>query len=242
MTFREWLIREAGSNVRNKATGGSGIDQSVLHGYAAQFGRPDTPGPIKKGIDAAVTGVGKGVAAGLARRGLEVQAAPGLLPTPGGGEKAGFKSMTLLLQTPKYTHNGNVMDEGSGWNFDSAGFIKKIVEDKSISQKIRLDYKNKNEFVNGQYHPLHKIQGEDGNENWSYDMQKAKQFTRALMVKLMVESPPPKGLTQEEREMYNIYSPEPHSEKVERQGGIYYMVSVFKFNRNKNAPELLGGE
>lgn len=242
MTFREWLIREAGSNVRNTPSANSGIDRSVLHGYAAQFGRPDTPGPIKKGIDAAVTGIGAGVSAGLSRRGLEIQASPDVLPPDMRTEKSEFRSMTFLLQTPKYTHNGNVMDDGSGWNFDSAGFIKKIVEDKYISQKIRLEYKSKDEFKNGQYHPLHKIQGEDGNEIWSYDVQKAKEFTRALMVKMMVESPPPDGFTEEERGMYNIYSPEIPNERVEQQGGIYYMVSVFKFNKNKKAPELLGGE
>lgn len=234
MTFREWLIREAGSNVRNKATGGSGIDQSVLHGYAAQFGRPDTPGPIKKGIDAAVTGVGKGVAAGLDRRGLDVQASPSVLPPEmGGNEEFVFKDANLLLQTPLFSHNNTVQDIGRGINFESSGFIKRIVDIAGISEKIRLVYDN-NKIDDGLFHPLYR----DKEDSWNYDVQKAKEFTRALMIKLMVENPPPKGFTQEERETYEILSPEIQGEQVKGM----YMISVFKFKKKKNAPEILKGD
>lgn len=242
MTFKEWLIKEAGTNVRNRATRNSGIDQSVLHGYAAQFGRPDTPSPVQKGIDATVTGVGKGVAAGLDRRGLEVQASPDVLGVPKTSDNFGFKDANLVLQTPLRNHNNTVVDEGRGLNFDSSGFFRKVMENPNISaEKIRFVY-NSPEINDGKYHPLYR-RDEEGNWNadgeWNYDTQKAKQFTRALMLKIINESPAPRGFTEEEREMYDIYSPEVVGEQI---NGMY-MVSVFKFKKKKNAPEILkGGE
>lgn len=236
MNFRDWLATE-GLKTRNKPTDSSVIDRSVLHGYAAQFGRPDTPGPIKKGVDSLVTGIGAGIASGLDRAGLVVQPTGSVLGMPQGQEKVGFKSSSLIIQIPVYAENGSYKNIGNSLPFGSANLIKKVVDSRSGEvdpRRIRMDYKGGDEYRNdGKYVPLKPRK--DGGYN--YDIQYAKEFTRALMMIGLMSSPPPKGFTEQEREMYDIYKPEIAAEEIRG----HHLVTVFRFKKHKDAPEMLKG-
>lgn len=233
MTFREWLALESGKQTRNRATNSNVIDRSVLHGYAAQFGRPDTPGPAKKGLNALVTGIGAGVASGLERRGLVVQPTGDVLGPPGGEEKFGVKHAHLLLQVPVYSHNENDIDDGNSFSLESSGYINKVAN-KVDPNMVRREYKAGDKINDGKYHPLYRL--EDGRYN--YDLDRAKRFTRALMIRDMIASQPPHGFSDKERAMYDIYNPEVGAEEVRGR----HLVTVFKFKKRKDVPEMLKGE
>lgn len=230
MTFREWLALEAGSPTRNRATDNSVIDRSVLHGYAAQFGRPDTPGPVKKGINALVAGIGAGVASGLDRRGLVVQPTGDVLGPPGSNENFGVKHAHLLLQVPIFSHNENPINFGDSLSLDSSGYIGKVVN-KAESRRIRREYKSGEEITDGRYHPLYKME----DDKYNYDPEQAKRFTRGLMIRSMIDSG---AFDDKEKAIYDIYSPEVGAEEV-RSG---HLITVFKFKKRKDVPEMLKGE
>lgn len=97
-----------------------------------------------------------------------------------------------------------------------------------------MDYKGGDEYRNdGKYIPL--TRKEDG--RYTHDIQQAKDFTRALMMIDLVKSPPPKGFTEQEREIYDIYKPEIAAEEIRG----YHLVTVFRFKKHKDAPEMLKG-
>jgi hypothetical protein len=220
MNFREWLeFTEDRASVRNvpSSRGGSrpAMNQGFLRGSATTWGHTDSPDPLEKGVTAVATGVGSSIRKSLEDdAGLVVQGVGRIMGPPGMEEEMGAEYNYLPIQIPVWTHNKQQREFPIG-SIDSDRIYKDILK-ADVMDKIRSVNgpagMDKGVDMDGRFTLL----SQDDEGNWNFDQAKAKQFTRALIYRMVRE-----GLAPDKREMYDLDAmPEIVGEELSEDGRV----------------------
>lgn len=231
MTFKEWIrLSETKSSVRYRPTGGA-LNTGFLRGSAASYGHTDAPDPLEKGLTSIGTGLGSSLRKSLEDdTGLVVQGVGRMMSPPSNEEDVNAHYNFLPLQLPQYTHNKNQIVLNR-INLNSNRMFKDVmnINDANIRQ-VSGDYgMEKGAEMEGAFTLLY----EDENGKLNGDYNQAKQFTTALIYRLIVDGLKSSG----EIEKYNVDKMEVIGEEVSDEG---VLLVWFRFEE-KDMPQTMKG-
>lgn len=233
MNFKKWIkLSETKSSVRYKPSGGA-LNQGFLRGSAATYGHTDSPDPLEKAGTAVVSGLGSSLRSSLENdSGLVVQGVGRILSPPEQEENTEAHYNYLPLQLPVYTYNKN--PRKMSINVNSNRIFKDVLNplDANIRTVDGTYGIQEGVSVEGAFTLLYK--DEEGNLNGEYST--AKQFTTALIYKLIVEG----LIRKDEIKKYDITKPpEVIGEEI---GDDNVLLVWFRLNLSESPQEMKDGK